>query len=76
MSEIKETAERAVNLLFEVEKLAEPFNDYGSVMGIQDELDSIYKDLKETLYSSCTRSRRLIKRIELWNEGNLNGDKL
>lgn len=74
--EINDVAVRALKLLDELEKLADPFNDYGSVMGIQDELDEIYKDTKDALYSTCRRSKRLKKRIQLWNEGNLTVDKL
>jgi hypothetical protein len=68
---IEDLATRAVAALKEAEKMAHRYNDFGSVMGIQDELHEIYEELSADLCKASRRSKRLITRIIHWEAGNM-----
>lgn len=60
---------RANSLLNEAAKRADPYNDFGGVLGIQDELGEISERFEEDLKECARRCRRLINRIEKWEKG-------
>jgi len=71
MSEkIEELAIRAISTFREADKAAHPFNDFGSVLGAQDEIEEIHSDLERALRAVYRKSTRLKRRIQLWNDGN------
>lgn len=49
-----------------------PFNDFGSVLGAQDEAGDIYATFLADIGRAATRARRLSNRIRNWNAGNRN----
>lgn len=66
---LEELAIRAVSTFKEADKAAHPFNDFGSVLGAQDEIEEIHSELERALRSACRKSARLSRRIKLWNDG-------
>ena len=62
-------ARRAVTAVRDAAHRAEKYNDYGSVMGIQDEAEEILEQLRTDLHKACRLARRLICRIDKWEAG-------
>jgi hypothetical protein len=75
-SSLDALAVRAVTCLSRCQRSADKYNDYGSVMAIRDEVEEIESDLRAALYSATRRSRRLSRRIELWESENREVDLL
>lgn len=71
MSEALE--ELAISTVAEVtaaKRAVYPFNDFGSVLGAQDDIEAIYDDLQKALRSARCRAARLQNRINKWNAGD------
>jgi len=67
----EELAFRATRALKDAAKRADPYNDFGGVMGIQDELGEIFEELEADLRKASRRARRLVSRIEKLEAGEL-----
>ena len=72
----EDLAFRATRALKDAAKRADPYNDFGGVMGIQDELGEIFEELESDLRKTCRRCRRLVSRIEKLEAGHLTVDLL
>jgi len=66
---LEERAFRAVEAFRSAEKAADNYNDFGSVLGVQDEITEICETLMHDLGRAATRSRRLENRIKAWEKG-------
>jgi len=55
---------------------AQKYNDFGSVLGAQDEVMEIYETLMADLARAACRARRIKRRIELWETGDRNAPLL
>jgi hypothetical protein len=75
-SSLDALAVRDITCLSRCQRSADKYNDYGSVMAIRDEVEEIESDIRAALYSATRRSRRLSRRIELWESENREVDLL
>lgn len=73
---LAEKAQRTLAALAAAEEAAEKYNDFGSVMGIQDDIGQIRDDLHRALGSACVRATRLNSRIKAWESGERSVDML
>jgi hypothetical protein len=73
---LAEQAQRTLATFAEAEAAAEKYNDFGSIMGIQDETECIREELRRALGRAALRSRRLKLRINAWEGGERRVEKL
>ena len=66
---LEERSFRTVEAVRAALDAAMKYNDFGSVLGAQDEASEIYETLMSDLGRAATRARRLSQRIRKWNEG-------
>lgn len=67
---INDIAVRTLQSVKEAQQAARKYNDFGSILGFQDEATEIQNDLERALRSTCVRASRLKCRIEKWESGN------
>jgi len=67
---IHELSYRALAAITEAKLRVAPYNDFGSVLGAQDEITEIVEELYTDLHKACRRARRLIARIDKWEDGD------
>ena len=73
---LEEAAFRAVEAVRAAIEAARKYNDFGSVLGAQDEASEIHNHILLDLGRAATRARRLKRRIELWDSGKREVDLL
>ena len=61
---------RTMEMVKDAQKAAHKYNDFGSMLGIQDEATDLYADLERALHATCKRARRLKGRIERYESGD------
>lgn len=67
--ELEIRASRAICAIRDAFEASNKYNDFGSVLGAQDEVTDIYETLMKDLGHAATRARRLKLRIDLWEKG-------
>jgi len=67
---LRQNVERALQHIADLRASTEKYNDFGSVMGIMDEYEEIYRKFVESLHECSRRSKYLKRRIELWESGD------
>jgi hypothetical protein len=60
----------------EASRAANNYNDFGSFLGVQDEINAIDEDLDRELRIARSRAARLIRRIKQWEAGERKVDML
>ena len=68
--QLEERSSRAVEAVRAAMAAAHKYNDFGSVLGAQDEVMEIYETLMADLARAACRARRVKRRIELWEKGD------
>ena len=66
---LEELAVRTLAKVREAIRAADPYNDFGSILGAQDETTEIVEDLYSDLHRASRRARRLLARIAKWEAG-------
>jgi hypothetical protein len=61
---------KAMVSLTKAQEVAQPYNDFGSVLGAQDELNRIENDLRDQLQKTLVDSDRLRRRVTKWEAGD------
>lgn len=67
---INDIAVRTLQIVKEAQQAAHKYNDFGSILGLQDEATEIQNDLERALRSTFVRASRLKYRIEKWESGD------
>jgi hypothetical protein len=67
---LEDLAEKATQLVRSAINAAKKYNDFGSVLGAQDEAADIQETLLDDLGRSATRAQRLSRRIQKWETGD------
>ena len=61
---------RAHAMVKDAQAAAHKYNDFGSILGAQDEATDLENDLENSLLAICKRARRLKSRIERYESGD------
>ncbi len=67
---LNDLAIETMTQLAATEQAAKKYCDFGSVLGVRDEMEMIQRELTETLHRVSLRAMYLKMRIEKWEEGN------
>lgn len=67
---LNDLAVDTLTVLNDTKKRAHNYNDFGSVLGVRDEMDRIEKDLEDALRAARRRLRYLRHRIDKWEDGD------
>jgi hypothetical protein len=67
---------RAIEKVNEANKRVHKYNDFGSALGFQDSFYDLFNELDHAVRCASRKAQRLMDRIEKWESGNHEVEKL